>query len=149
VSSVSVADAWPSMRWTAFTLAPAETARLAAVWRRSGVTPESPAASPHRRPEVREEQDQRAVLLAHLGERMLGSRIGKIKCLLAGQEALLGLRPRQLHPRGWVAGDAAVSYGTIGDPESKEESGGFTPFASTDPPGSRLSNRVAASDRSR
>jgi hypothetical protein len=34
-SSVMLAIAWPSIRWTALTLAPAMIARLAAVWRRS------------------------------------------------------------------------------------------------------------------
>jgi hypothetical protein len=39
------AEACPSIRCTAFTLAPAATGRLAAVWRRSwGVTPSSPHA---------------------------------------------------------------------------------------------------------
>jgi serine/threonine protein kinase len=35
MSSVIAAEAWPSIFWTALTLAPALTARLAAVWRRS------------------------------------------------------------------------------------------------------------------
>src|SRR5207247_5507346 len=40
------AEAWPSIRWTAFTLAPAETARLAAVCLSScGVSPAAPACS--------------------------------------------------------------------------------------------------------
>jgi hypothetical protein len=35
MSNVIAADAWPSIFWTALTFAPADTARLAAVWRKS------------------------------------------------------------------------------------------------------------------
>ena len=47
MSNVIAADAWPSIFWTALTFAPADTARLAALWRRPyGVvrgTPDSAA----------------------------------------------------------------------------------------------------------
>jgi hypothetical protein len=44
-SSVMAPDAWPSMRWTALTFAPADIARLAPVWRSScGVELDAPMA---------------------------------------------------------------------------------------------------------
>lgn len=63
-----------------------------------------------------QEQDQDAVLLPHVRKGVLGGGVGKIKYLLASQEALLGLRdPRKLHPSRRVPGDPAVSHGELQD----------------------------------